>query len=83
MLFGLLADSPPPEEFDTKSSVTATPVISGGRVYVAIDLATGAEVWRLLSAAGATSLTLDGNVVSTCTTGAEPFALSTSSTAAE
>src|SRR5687767_2794174 len=55
-------------EFDTKSSVTGTAVISGGRVYVsanpadvadptkggviALELATGAEIWRNQNTAG-------------------------------
>ena len=60
-------------------SVTATPVISGGRAFVsastsdpadptkggviAIDLATGAQVWRNLTAAGFSSLALDAGVL--------------------
>ena len=63
-------------EFDTKASVTATPVISGGRVYVstapatpeaggliAIDLASGGEVWRNPAAGGYSSLALDSGVL--------------------
>jgi outer membrane protein assembly factor BamB len=66
-------------EFDTKSSVTGTAVISGGRVYVsanpadvadptkggviALELATGAEIWRNQNTAGSSSLALDGTTL--------------------
>jgi polyvinyl alcohol dehydrogenase (cytochrome) len=66
-------------EFDTKATASSTVVISGGRVYIsssptdpadptkggliALDLATGAEIWRNVDAAGPSSLALDGNVL--------------------
>jgi len=66
-------------EFDTQSSVTATPLISGGRVHVAsqvgapaeptkggviaLDLATGAEIWRNTMVNGYASLAIDRGVL--------------------
>jgi polyvinyl alcohol dehydrogenase (cytochrome) len=66
-------------EFDTKGGVSGTAVISGGRVYVAanpadpadptkggviaIELATGKEIWRNQTTAGSSSLALDGSVL--------------------
>jgi outer membrane protein assembly factor BamB len=65
-------------EFDTGSTVTATPVVSGGRVYVAsapidpskpaggviaIDLATGTMIWRNMSVGGYASLAVDKGVL--------------------
>jgi outer membrane protein assembly factor BamB len=66
-------------EFDTKAGVTGTPVVSGGRVYVsaspvdpadptkggliALDLATGAEIWRNQQAATSSSLAVDSGVL--------------------
>ena len=63
-------------EFDTRAGVTSTPVISGGRVYVstapanveqggviAIDLATGTQIWRNSAVSGSSSLALsDGTL---------------------
>ena len=65
-------------EFDTGSSVTSTPVISGGRVYVAsttsasnpdigglfaIDLATGNQIWRNGAYGTSSALALDNGVL--------------------
>jgi polyvinyl alcohol dehydrogenase (cytochrome) len=65
-------------EFDAQSSVTSTPVISGGRVYVtapistsnpdagglfAIDLASGSQIWRNAAAGTYSALALDNGVL--------------------
>lgn len=56
-------------EFDGGASVTSTPVISAGKVYVvsdgviAIDLASGKELWRNQDLSGSSSLALAGNVL--------------------
>jgi polyvinyl alcohol dehydrogenase (cytochrome) len=62
-------------EFDARASVTSTPVIAGGRVYVAtsqgpteggvvaLDLATGTEIWRNSSVQGFSSLALDQGIL--------------------
>jgi polyvinyl alcohol dehydrogenase (cytochrome) len=66
-------------EFDTRASVSGTAVISGGRVYVAaspsdpgdptkggiiaIELATGTEIWRNQTTGGSSSLALDGTTL--------------------
>jgi polyvinyl alcohol dehydrogenase (cytochrome) len=65
-------------EFDAKSQVTSTPVISGGRVYVtatipladpeagglfALDLATGQKVWRNGAVGTYSGLALDNGVL--------------------
>ena len=66
-------------EFNTMASATGTVVISGGRVYlastpsdpadptkggiIAIELATGAEIWRNSTTSGSSSLALDGTVL--------------------
>ena len=66
-------------EFNTNSTAHGTAVISGGRVYVsasptdpadptkggliAIDLASGSEIWRNQTAAGSSALALDENVL--------------------
>jgi outer membrane protein assembly factor BamB len=66
-------------QFDTKASASGSVVISGGHVYltafpldpadptkgglIAIDLATGAELWRNLSWGGNSTLALDNGVL--------------------
>ena len=58
-------------EFDTTSGVSATPVVSGGKVYVvtglqgviALDLATGSELYRNPDISGNPSPTLDGGIL--------------------
>jgi polyvinyl alcohol dehydrogenase (cytochrome) len=56
-------------EFDTTASVTSTPVIAGGRVYVAsadliaLDLVTGKEVWRNAGIGAYSSLSLSDGLL--------------------
>jgi polyvinyl alcohol dehydrogenase (cytochrome) len=56
-------------DYDTQQGVSATPVISGGRVYIqsattfALDLATGKLIWHNDNVGGASSLTLVDGVL--------------------
>lgn len=56
-------------EFDTGAGVTSTPVVSAGRVYVAstgifaLDLQSGAELWRNADLSGNSSLAQSGGVL--------------------
>jgi polyvinyl alcohol dehydrogenase (cytochrome) len=73
-------------EFDTISpNVSSTPIISGGKVYVmsgydvgvlALDLASGGELWRNPAAVGGSSLALDNGILYAHNSGGILFALS-------